>query len=65
MSIQIWISDDALFLPMKFVISYYDQIPNQQYEATFSDWKLNPQLPDEMFEFTPPPQAEELILLAK
>jgi len=65
MSIQIWISDDALFLPMKSVISYYDLIPNQQYEATFSDWKLNPQLPDEMFEFTPPPQAEELILLAK
>ena len=65
MSIQIWISDDALFLPMKFVISYYDLIPNQQYEATFSDWRLNPQLPDEMFEFTPPPQAAELILLAK
>lgn len=65
MSIQIWISDDALFLPMKFIIVYYDIKPNQQYEATFSNWKLNPQLPDEMFEFTPPPQAEELILLAK
>ncbi len=65
MSIQIWLSDDALFLPVKFVIVYYDVEPNQQYEATFSDWKLNPQLPDEMFEFTPPPQAEELILLAK
>ncbi len=65
MSVQIWISNDALFLPMKFIIVYYDIKPNQQYEATFSDWELNPQLPDEMFEFTPPPQAEQLILLAK
>lgn len=65
MSIQIWISDDAMFLPVKFVITYYDVTPNQQYEATFSDWKLNPQLPDEMFEFTPPPQAEQLKLLIK
>lgn len=65
MSIQIWISDDAMFLPVKFVITYYDVTPNQQYEATFSDWKLNPQLPDEMFEFAPPPQAEQLKLLIK
>ena len=65
MSVQIWISDDALFLPKKFVIVYYDVEPNQQYEATFSDWKLNPQLPNEMFEFTPPPRAEQLKLIAK
>jgi len=65
MSIQIWISDDALFLPTKYIIAYYDIVPNQQYEATFSDWKLNPELPNEMFEFTPPPQAEQLILMAK
>jgi len=65
MSIQIWISDDALFLPKKFVIVYYDVQPNQQYQATFSDWKLNPQLPNEMFEFTPPPQAEQLKIIAK
>ena len=65
MSIQIWISDDALFLPTKFVIVYYDISPNQQFEGTFSDWSLNPELPNEMFEFSPPPGASQLILLPK
>jgi hypothetical protein len=65
MSVQIWISDDALFLPTKFVIVYYDIVPNQQFEGTFSDWRLNPDLPNEMFEFTPPPKAVELIILKK
>ena len=65
MSIQIWISDDALFLPMKMVLVYYDIIPNAQYEATFSDWKMNPELPDAMFEFTIPPDANKLRLIAK
>jgi len=62
MSIQIWISDNALLLPMKFVIVYYDINPNEQYEGTFSDWRLNPELPNAMFEFTPPPGANRLRL---
>lgn len=63
--IQIWISDDAMFLPVKFVISYYDVNPNTQYEATFSDWKINVDIPDAMFEFTHPAGANELLLLKK
>lgn len=65
MSVQIWISDDALFLPVKMVIVYYDVNPNQQYEATFSNWQLNPLLPNAMFEFTPPVGADKLKLIAK
>jgi len=65
MSIQIWISDDALFLPMKMVLVYYDIIPNAQYEATFSNWKINSELPNAMFEFAPPPDANRLRLVAK
>lgn len=65
MSIQLWISNDALFLPEKMVITYYDVNPNTQYEATFSDWKINPQLPDAMFDFSPPAGAGELTLVAK
>ena len=65
MSIQIWVSDDALFLPVKFVVTYYDIVPNRQYGATFSDWKLNPKLPNEMFEFTPPPSAAQVRIIAK
>lgn len=65
MSTQVWISDDALFLPMKMVIVYYDISPNTQYEATFSNWQLNPTLPNTMFEFTPPAGANKLKLIAK
>jgi hypothetical protein len=65
MSIQIWISDDPLFLPVKMVIVYYDINPSQQYEATFSNWQINPELPDAMFEFSPPPGASRLKLVAK
>lgn len=65
MSVQIWISDDALFLPMKMVIVYYDVSPNQQYEATFSNWQINPELPNAMFEFSPPQSASKLRLIAK
>ena len=65
MSIQIWISDDALFLPMKMIIVYYDVSPNTQYEATFSNWQLNSEYPNAMFEFTPPVNANQLRLIAK
>jgi hypothetical protein len=62
---QIWISDDAFFLPVKLVISYSKTIPNTQYEATYSDWVLNPDLPNAVFEFTPPAGANKLRLIAK
>jgi hypothetical protein len=65
MSTQIWISDDALFLPVKMVIVYYDVSPNEQYEATFSDWQINPEYPNAMFEFAPPASANKLKLIAK
>jgi len=62
---QIWISDDAFFLPVKLIITYNDKIPNTQYEATYSDWVLNPDLPNAVFEFTPPAGANKLRLIAK
>lgn len=65
MSFQIWISEDALFLPKKMVIVYYDANPNTQYETTFSNWEINPVLPDAMFEFTPPADANKITLIAK
>lgn len=64
-SFQFWISDDALFLPLKMVIIDYDVNPNTQYEATFSNWQLNTEYPNAMFEFTPPANSNQLRLLAK
>lgn len=64
-SIQFWISNDALMLPLKMVVVYLDQPERPQYEATFSDWKLNPDLPPTLFEFIPPPNANELTIVPK
>ena len=51
MNIQIWITNDALMLPKKMVIVYLNHEMKPQYQATFSNWKLNPDLPPSMFNF--------------
>lgn len=57
MTFQLWVHKDEFFLPARLVIVYTgkDNIP--QFQATYSDWKLNPDLPLSMFEFKPPPGA--------
>ena len=64
MEVQYWIADDAYFLPKRYLIIYKDR-NNQQYQGTFSDWELNPDIPDVVFEFNPPPKAKEVKILAK
>lgn len=64
MEVQYWISNDAYNLPKKYVIIYKDR-QNMQYEGTFSNWEINPDIPDAVFEFTPPPKAREIKILAK
>jgi hypothetical protein len=65
MGAQVWLSDNGWVLPVKFAITYYDQVPNQQYVATFSGWQLNPDLPAAMFDFLPPLDAREIKLMSK
>lgn len=64
-NLQLWISNDALTLPVKFVITYKNREGHPQYEATFTEWQLNPNLPDALFEFAPPPGAREIPIVAK
>jgi hypothetical protein len=59
-SFQFWISDDAFYLPLKMVIVYTSKENNPQYEAVLSDWKVNPDLPDALFEFSAPPKAKKI-----
>ncbi len=54
---QFWISNDAFYLPLKLVIVYTSKEMNPQYEATLSNWQVNPNLPDALFDFTAPPKA--------
>lgn len=65
MSVQFWISNDALFLPVKMVINYRNNKKTKRYEASFSNWNLNPDLPSSMFEFSPPPGANQVALLSR
>jgi len=65
MTVQFWVSDEALFLPVKMVITYYDNSVIQRYEATFSDWQINPGLPSAMFEFALPPGAKQISILPR
>jgi hypothetical protein len=65
MNIQLWVTDDALNLPYKFVITYKDQEPALQYQATFSNWEINPDLPTAIFEFIPPEGAREITIAPK
>ena len=60
---QFWVSNDAWCLPMKMVIVYTEGGQNRQYEATMTDWQINPGLPDALFEFTAPPRARKIKLV--
>lgn len=63
--IQLWITADAYTLPKNLVITYKKE-KNKQYQATFSDWELNPEIPENIFDFTPPYNAKLIsVLLAK
>ena len=64
-TVQFWITDDLLFLPLKIMVAYHKDSQARRYEATFSDWELNPQLPDAIFEFAIPPGAHEVSILPR
>ena len=61
---QFWISNDAFYLPVKLVIVYTGKELNPQYEAVLTDWKVNPNLPDALFEFTTPPKAKKIKMIS-
>jgi len=59
-SFQFWVSDDGLNLPIKMAIVYTSRDMNPQYEATLTDWQINPVLPGALFEFIAPPKANTI-----
>ncbi|QYA26756.1 DUF2092 domain-containing protein [Gramella sp. MT6] len=62
MNLQLWISNDAFYLPLKYLIIHKDN--NTQFEVTFLNWDINPDLPSEMFSFDPPPNARNIAIMA-
>lgn len=63
-TVQLWIANDATFLPVKFIITDHTNA-NAQYEGTFADWVLNPDIPPTVYQFTPPPGATPLYILPR
>lgn len=62
---QFWVNNDAYNLPAKFAITDKTKPGNPQYLASFSNWNINPDLPDAMFDFLPPPAAARLRIASK
>jgi len=62
MSYQFWIRNDALFLPYKMAIVYYNRPGSPQYEASYSNWNLNINIPSTLFDFVVPPNAEKIVI---
>jgi len=61
---QFWISNDAFYLPVKMVIVHTAKENSPQFEAVFSNWQFNPDLPDVLFEFNAPPKAKKIKIVA-
>jgi hypothetical protein len=62
---ELWIANDAMTLPVKYLFRTRANGQTTEYEGTFTEWKLNPELPMPMFSFTPPPGAREVRLVAR
>ena len=58
--IQFWISTEAINLPLRYSIDDYKNGQWLTYTATFTDWHINPDLPDAMFSFETPSEAMEI-----
>lgn len=63
MNVQIWIANDGINLPVKYVIHKHDGTLWSRYEGEFKKWQMNPNLPDAIFQFTAPPGARQIAIL--
>lgn len=60
---QIWIEDSARPVPRKIVITYLKMPGQPQITAVLSGWNFAPRLPDLVFDFVPPVDADEIDVL--
>jgi hypothetical protein len=60
---QIWIEDGKQPVPRKLVITYKEEPGEPQYTAVFSKWEFLAQIPDDVFVFKKPKDAEQIEIL--
>ena len=61
--LQLWIDAGDKPLPRKVVLTHKQLPGSPQWTAYLSDWNFSPQLPDDLFAFTPPQGAEKIKFL--
>ena len=60
---QVWIEDSVRPVPRKIVITYLNTPGQPQFTAVLNGWNFTPRLPDLVFEFAPPIDADETEVL--
>ena len=60
---QIWIEDSARPVPNKIVITFVNEPGQPQFTAVLTGWNFAPRLPDLVFHFAPPTDADEIEFL--
>lgn len=58
--LQVWIPKEGDALPRRIVITYRQEEGQPQFRASFTEWSLSPDVPDELFAFTPAEGAEKI-----
>jgi hypothetical protein len=61
--LQVWVEAGDKPVPRKIVMTNKRSTGSPQWSAYISDWNFSPQLPDELFVFTPPQGAEKIKFL--
>ncbi|MGY6743093.1 MAG: DUF2092 domain-containing protein [Cecembia sp.] len=64
-NVQIWVSNDTFALPIRYLIHDLATDKPLQFEGVFSNWALNPILPDAMFDFVVPESASRVSIISK
>jgi hypothetical protein len=62
---QVWIPENSQPLPLSVVLTYKNAEGQPSYRAQFYDWNLAPEIPDNLFAFTPPDGARKIAFLAQ
>ena len=63
--VEVWVANDGANLPVKYMFRTREKGQVTEYEGTFTEFAMNPELPAPMFSFTPPPGAREVRMLSR
>jgi hypothetical protein len=62
LTVEIWLTQDVVTLPIHMVV-VNKKTNSTRYEAHYSKWDLNPDIPDAVFNFSVPPDATSLTIV--